>query len=135
MENTPIFTFLIDDDADDREIFELTLASLSLPTRHCSASSASEALTFFSTQPHQVPHVIFMDLNMPRMGGRECYRELRKLPPLKEVPICIYSTDITFAGQLPEDDGEHILFLEKPSDLHVLAEKLEDILLTTLEPR
>ena len=38
------------------------------------------------------PDLIFLDINMPRMDGRQCLIHLRKMPRLDRVPIIIFTT-------------------------------------------
>jgi CheY-like chemotaxis protein len=84
--------FLIDDDSDDQEIFSLALEKID-PTFTCiAANSGFEALQKLSDKTISVPDYIFLDLNMPRMNGKECLKEIRKFDHLKKVPVVIYST-------------------------------------------
>ena len=38
------------------------------------------------------PDLIFLDINMPRLNGKECLSELKKDPSLCHIPVVIYST-------------------------------------------
>ena len=38
------------------------------------------------------PHVILLDLNMPRKNGREALHEMKLDPSLKQIPVVIFST-------------------------------------------
>ncbi|RYY15525.1 MAG: response regulator, partial [Chitinophagaceae bacterium] len=52
------------------------------------ADSPFTALEMLKTQ---VPDIIFLDINMPRMDGFECLREIRKLDNQSSVPVILYS--------------------------------------------
>lgn len=41
-----------------------------------------------------IPDFIFLDMNMPRMNGKECLVEIRKINRLNHVPTFIYSTSV-----------------------------------------
>jgi CheY-like chemotaxis protein len=84
--------FLIDDDLDDQEIFSLALEKVSPSFKCVTASSGAEALKKLSDKPDAIPDYIFLDLNMPRMNGKECLKEIKKLSHLKDTPVIIYST-------------------------------------------
>ena len=58
---------LIDDDVDDQEIFVLALKSLYKSVDILTAQDGMEALEILKIF---VPDCIFLDLNMPRMGGK-----------------------------------------------------------------
>lgn len=68
------------------------------------------------------PHVIIMDINMPKMDGYEAAREIRKFS--KTIPI-IAVTAYSFSS-----DKEKVLengfngYVPKPVDVHILKEKL-----------
>lgn len=82
---------LIDDDLDDQEIFALALQQVNPDLNFMTATSAHEALAKLAL-PSPRPSYIFLDLNMPRMNGKECLREIKKMPHLKDIPVVIYST-------------------------------------------
>jgi CheY-like chemotaxis protein len=51
-----------------------------------------EALDFLRQDGQVKPHVILLDINMPRMGGLEFLRELRSDPELGHVTVFMMST-------------------------------------------
>jgi CheY-like chemotaxis protein len=81
---------LIDDDADDSELFrealEETDQSISL---HC-AENGEEALKLLKEIAK--PCIIFLDINMPRMNGWECLKKLKSNAEYKNIPVIMYST-------------------------------------------
>ena len=83
--------FLIDDDPDELDIFTEALNEID-PGYTCTwAESPFRALELFKSE---VPDFIFLDINMPRMDGFECLREIRKLSAFAEVPVILYSNGI-----------------------------------------
>lgn len=55
-----------------------------------SAYSGTEAVN--KLESGFVPHYIFLDLNMPRMNGKQCLKEIKKMKHLENVPVFMYST-------------------------------------------
>lgn len=49
-------------------------------------------MTYLENISSLFPDVIFLDLNMPRMGGKQCLTELKLLPLLRDIPVVMYST-------------------------------------------
>ncbi len=45
-------------------------------------------------KPGELPALIVMDLNMPRMNGRETLTFLKEHPVYQNIPVIIYSTSI-----------------------------------------
>jgi CheY-like chemotaxis protein len=89
---------LIDDDEDDREIFELALKQASEDAICITLQSCKEALQLLSENSIRPDH-IFLDINMPVMSGRECLVEIGKLDQLKDVPVYMYTTSSRMADR------------------------------------
>lgn len=82
---------LIDDDIDDREIFELAAGQADQSVKCVFAKDGVDALEQLRYVAF-IPQYIFLDLNMPRMSGKQCLAEIRKMPEFDHVPVVIYST-------------------------------------------
>lgn len=83
--------FLIDDDQDDREIFQEAVASCDPNIEMLFAGDGVEALEILgSSKIH--PDIIFLDYNMPRMNGLECLRRLKGNSETKNIPTIMYTT-------------------------------------------
>jgi CheY-like chemotaxis protein len=116
--------FLIDDDIDDQEIFTLVLKSVN-PTITCiTANDGIEAVAKLTTEETFNPDYIFLDLNMPRMDGKECLQEIKKIDRLKKVPIIIYSTSSEQNDVLATRAMGASGYLEKQSSVAELRNRL-----------
>ena len=71
----PFHILLADDDLDDRFLFEDALNKLSLPTRLTTIDDGERLINYLYKNTHQLPDVLFLDLNMPRKNGSECVLE------------------------------------------------------------
>ena len=119
---------LIDDDEDDHVFFKTALRTI-YPTLHCEiATNGKTALEELRTS-HILPHIIFIDLNMPVMNGRDFLVQIKKDDKLKEIPVGIFSTsNLIHDKELAKELGARF-FMTKPNDLQVLRKKLQQILL------
>lgn len=61
---------LVSDDPDDREIFCETMQSIDPAIKPIVANNGIEALEYLN-QRTPLPDFIFLDVNMPKMNGRE----------------------------------------------------------------
>jgi CheY-like chemotaxis protein len=91
---------LVDDDADDTLFFENALKKINSVYKCLSAWNGADALAKLR-KAKSLPDFIFMDINMPLMGGRECLAELKKDEKLKNIPVIIYSTS-NYEGDMDE---------------------------------
>jgi DNA-binding response OmpR family regulator len=116
--------FLIDDDVDDQEIFTIALQQVD-PNFHCiTAGNGDEALKMLIHPAAELPDYIFLDLNMPRMNGKECLRELKKLDRLKHIPVVIYTTSSSEYDQLTTRTLGAASFITKPFTIAELVAAL-----------
>ncbi len=83
---------IVDDDADDIDFFCEAIKEIDATSSCHSAGNGEEALRWLRQKPEALPDYIFLDLNMPRMGGRACLAELKKDCVLKDIPVIVYTT-------------------------------------------
>ncbi len=82
---------LIDDDEDDREFFLEAIEEYNPEIRCIEARNGQEGLDFLNAEKIR-PDIIFLDLNMPLMNGRQFLLEIKKIDHLKHIPIVILTT-------------------------------------------
>ena len=120
MMNKQIF-MIIDDDADDRTFFKEALKKMH-PSYVClEANGGFEALQELR-KAKKLPNFIFLDINMPRMDGRECLKELKKDAKLTHIPVIMYSTSFTDKSIADFRKLGASSHLNKPSDIKKLPE-------------
>ncbi|GEP95831.1 response regulator [Chitinophaga cymbidii] len=83
---------LIDDDIDDQEIFLYAMHEISPDITCRFFSDGDVAVRKLKEEKDFLPDCFFIDLNMPRMDGRTCLAEIKKIDRLKDVPVAIYTT-------------------------------------------
>lgn len=118
---------LIDDDEDDQDIFK-EAASIVMPGIECVVAKDGEhgfiSLESFST----LPDYIFLDVNMPKMDGKEFLKRLKAHPAFANIPVIIYTT-----SNHKSELGEYFRmgasnFISKPSEFSLLITYLKSIL-------
>lgn len=82
---------LIDDDADDQELFIEALNEVD-PAINCTSSSNGLDALQILNDSLSLPDFIFLDLNMPLLNGKGFLTEVKKNKNLSSIPIIIYST-------------------------------------------
>lgn len=84
--------FIVDDDLDDQELFIEAVNEVDSSIECISSSNCEEALDLLKNSKIDLPDVIFLDLNMPRLNGKQCLVELKRQAHLQHIPVIIYST-------------------------------------------
>jgi CheY-like chemotaxis protein len=114
---------VVDDEPEIREMGNELLGALGYRT--LSAGDGEAACRIFRERLREID-LVLLDIVMPRMGGQETFRELRKLSP--GIPVLLSS------GYSVEEVAREILregangFLQKPYGLSELAKKVRGIL-------
>ncbi len=116
--------FLVDDDADGREFFFEALEEVSPNVDPTIFSGGMEVLSRLRSL-ERLPDMIFLDLYMPRMGGRECLAKIRADNRLDPVCVVMYSTQMALGRIVELFNAGANRFLKKPSTYGALKNALE----------
>ncbi|MBT1699533.1 response regulator [Fulvivirgaceae bacterium PWU4] len=117
--------YLIDDDDDDRELFETALYHVTQEMCFMTATSGVEALQQFCGHEDFTPDYIFIDLHMPVIDGKECLAEIKKINRFKDIPVVMYSTSM---AQQDIDDTRKLgatAYISKPYSMAQLEKMLQ----------
>jgi CheY-like chemotaxis protein len=68
----------IDDDQDDLEMFGESIHLFDATVKHRGVETMEAALALFATDQLSIPAIIFLDINMPRHSGFDCYATFKK---------------------------------------------------------
>ena len=122
----PLFFLLIDDDIEDTFIFKEVLESMESQINFQNAKDGLEALQLLKDSV-ELPDTIFLDLNMPRMNGKECLAKLKSDPHLKQVPVIIYTTSLQSSDIEETLQKGATCFIAKPTSIKDLKKILSFI--------
>ena len=73
---------------------------------------------------NMLPDIVFMDIMMPELDGYEGLARLRENPDTRDVPVIMYSGDISEESRRKARDGGATGYLPKPAD----ASRLDHLL-------
>ncbi len=122
---------LVEDNPADRMLVRTGLEMIDSPNQLHVVGDGVEALDFlhnerpFEKAPR--PKLIVLDLNMPRMDGREFLQNRRTDPALSSIPVVVLTTtnstaDIDLCYRLGANS-----FVTKPNDIHDFFELIRSI--------
>lgn len=111
---------LADDDKDDCLIFKEALEELALDAALEKVHDGEQLMQHLQTVGANLPHALFLDLNMPRKTGFECLSEIKNNVILNKLPVIIFSTlyDEEKANQLYNSGATY--YICKPTDFEDL---------------
>ncbi len=119
---------LADDDTDDCMFFKQALDGLSPSTELTTVRDGDELMKYLAANCDQLPHVLFLDINMPRKDGMECLNEIKKDNKLKELPVVMFSTSNSWSTiNKLFSCGAHV-YIRKPSDFAQLKQVIHHAL-------
>jgi two-component system response regulator len=120
---------LADDDEDDRVLLQAALVESEIHNPLDVVEDGEALLAYLRRQPPYddlrgtpPPGLILLDLNMPRMDGREALRQLQADAALQHIPIVVFTTstnpeDVLTSYQLGANS-----YITKPATFDRLAE-------------
>lgn len=122
---------IVEDDPADWYLWkELLSETLKMPIIHW-ARDGTEALEFIAErheyQRDNLPHIIMLDLNMPRLDGYQLLQLLKNDPRAAHIPVIVLTTSNAPSDENQCADLGASLFLTKPgglTDCRKLASRL-----------
>jgi len=104
-----------DDDTDDCIFFKEALGELLLSTNLTTVNDGEQLMQLLTNETNELPHILFLDLNMPRKNGFECLSEIKQNKKLKDLPVVIFSTSFEqeVVNLLYKNGAQY--FIRKPS--------------------
>ncbi|MDR1849121.1 MAG: response regulator [Zoogloeaceae bacterium] len=143
-ENKPIKILLVEDNPGDVRLIVESLRESRVIASMVVAKDGVEALEILQSPPSYEgeprPDLILLDLNLPRMDGREFLEVIKNSPEFKHIPVVILTIssakdDIVRAYKhhvdcfitKPVDPGQFINILEAIDNFQFSIEQGEDI--------
>lgn len=124
---SPIKVLLAEDDEDDQFFFSDALSELPFATELTIVSNGKDAVEKLK-QADIKPDIIFLDLNMPKMNGKECLKMIRTNKSYKTIPCIILSTSSARAEIEETYYAGANLYLLKPNEGGSLMEMVNKVL-------
>lgn len=131
MNVTPIELLLVEDSEPDVRLTIEALREAKVQNRLWVCQDGVEALDFLRRQGRYMdaprPDLILLDLNLPRMDGRQVLKEIKNDDSLKRIPVVVLTTskseeDVLRAYQLHAN-----CYITKPVDFNRFMEVVKSI--------
>ena len=128
---TSVDILLVEDNPGDARLTREALAQSAMPSTLYDVRDGEQAMAFlrregpYASAPR--PRLVLLDLNLPRLDGREVLEDMKNDPALRHIPVVVLTSseaeeDILNCYRLHAN-----CFVTKPVDLEDLTRLLEGI--------
>ncbi len=124
----PFHILLADDDADDRQFFIEAMSDLKMRNRLTVFKDGEELMDYLEHPDTTVPHILFLDLNMPCKTGMDCLKEIRQNSKFADLSIAIYSTSSSEKDIEDSFIGGANIYIKKPNDFAKLKKAIQEVI-------
>lgn len=119
---------LVEDNDDDVLLFRRTLRKLPEPVALRVAGDGEEAQNVLFNEISLIPHVVVLDLQLPKINGLNVLRELRKRPETKYVPVIILTSSLLDSDITTAYDYGANSYVRKPLTMHSFTEIMSTLI-------
>lgn len=136
----PIEVLLVEDSPGDVRLTQEAFRDANMSINLHVATDGVEAMAFlkqegdYSRAPR--PELILLDLNLPKMDGREVLAQIKESPSLKTIPTVILTTSEAEADIVKSYQLQANCYLSKPVQLdafEALVKSINDFWLTKVK--
>jgi len=117
----PIEILLVEDNPGDVRLTKEAFKESKILNNLSVVEDGAEAMAFLRQQGEYTgasrPDLILLDLNMPKMDGRQVLAEIKKDPTLKNIPVIILTTSKAEQDILKSYNLHANCYIVKPVDL------------------
>ena len=125
----PIHVLLVEDNPGDVRLTQEAFRNAKGVQMHV-ASNGMEVMSYLLREGVYVneprPDLILLDLNLPKMDGRQVLAHIQESETLKTIPTVILTTEAT-ADIVPSYQLQANCYLSKPVQLHAFESLLKSI--------
>jgi two-component system, chemotaxis family, response regulator Rcp1 len=119
-EGTAVEILLVEDSPGDVRLTQEALKEAKVLNRLTVAADGVEAMEILRRQGRhadaRMPELILLDLNLPRMDGREVLREIKSDPHLRRIPVVVLTTSRAEEDIIRAYDLHANCYISKPVD-------------------
>ena len=127
----PMEVLLIEDNEGDIFLTQQAFKEANIPTHLSVAKDGEEGLDFlykrgqFATAP--TPHIILLDINMPKKSGQEVLATIKEDESLRSIPVIMLTTSDSHADILNSYNLKANSYIKKPVDFLKFVEVVKNI--------
>lgn len=129
METTPKTILYVDDDPDDLALFRMAIEEMGSDYRIIEAFDGMHALALLEEMEKNdtLPKLIVLDINMPRMDGKQTLVAIQNKSLWASIPVVLFSTSSSHLDKL-FSESRQVELITKPFNLETLQKVTHKLL-------
>lgn len=134
LEGEPLVILLVEDNPAHAEMVLRTLADHRIVNEIRHVSDGEEALEYLfrrgkykDAEKSPRPHVILLDLRLPKVDGLEVLKEVKKAKDLQNIPVVVLTTSDSEKDIVKAYESYVNSYLVKPVDFRQFSKMMEDV--------
>ncbi len=138
----PFKILMVEDSQADIFLMKEYLKDFNVPLQICVARDGEEALSALRQSlcfpSKQDPDFILLDLNLPKMDGREVLAQIKGDPGLKHIPVLVLTSSTNEQDRAMALQNHASSYLQKPLSLDLyptVVKSIEEFCLKNIPPR
>ncbi len=118
---------LVEDSLADIELTLEALSGTTVANEVTVIRDGAAAVEYLKTAPDRPPHLVILDLNLPRMSGHEVLAAMRADDTLRRIPVAVLTTSAAEADVVRTYDLGANCYLTKPVDVDQFMDVVQSI--------
>jgi two-component system, response regulator len=134
MHSGPVAVLLVEDDPGHAELTKRNLKQLRVPINITHVTDGQAALDYLNrtgeyanASAHARPHLILLDLRLPRVDGLEVLRRIKEDAELARIPVVILTTSYSPADVKQAYANQVSSYLVKPVDFEKFTQLMQNL--------
>jgi DNA-binding response OmpR family regulator len=115
-----------EDDPEDVDVFREVLKTISPKIACIVAKDGLEALSILENSV-VLPDIIFLDVNMPLLDGKECLKKIKGHKEFRNIPVVIYTTSTRNHDKITLLELGAAHYIIKPNTFQELYKRISDV--------
>lgn len=131
---------LVEDNEGDILLTKEALLDAKIKNHVTVARDGAEAIALLDrladTQPHNLPDLVLLDINLPKLDGKEVLQHIKSAKELKKIPVVMLTTSSSNMDILDSYNNHANCFITKPVDLNKffdVVKAIEDFWITIVK--
>lgn len=123
----PIQILLVEDNPGDARLAVEALTEGKITNNISVVQDGVEAVSFLRDENNPRPDLIFLDLNLPKMNGKEVLAVIKNDPKLKRIPVIILTTSDADQDISATYDLQANCYITKPVGFDQFIEVIQSV--------